>query len=67
LESHAGDVLDSGPAQPVLEEGLLVVHAEFGPAVSTPDGPGVDDSSLLAGQEAGVAVLRQFHMGTLNR
>src|SRR5579883_2241323 len=56
-EVNRRDVVDAGPAQPVLEEGGLEILAEGVAASRSVDGAGVDDGGLLAGQQARVAAL----------
>ncbi len=54
-ERDAADVVDTGPAQPVLEVRLLEVVAEAWTAVGAVDRAGVDDGDPLVLQQAGVA------------
>jgi len=57
LEPDRRDVGDAGPAQPVVEVGLLKVAPECRPAVGAPHGARVHDGGLPPGQEARVAAL----------
>ena len=52
LEADRGDVVDPGPAQPVLEERLGEVLAELRPATRAPHGAGVDDDLYDGGNGA---------------
>jgi hypothetical protein len=54
-ERDAADVVDAGPAQPVLQVRLLEEPAETRAPVGTVDRPGVDDGGPLVLQQAGVA------------
>src|SRR4051812_30230255 len=57
-ELDGGDVVDPGPAQPVVQVRRLEVLAERRGTPGAVDGAGVDDGRLLAGEQAGVTGLR---------